>query len=243
MNIEKYREWYNMYREEHENMSGEHLAQCLDSSLGTRYYNPYWCISDRGNVYKITRRGFRKLKPYYSGDKCRERQIHNSYSAKRVVLVRLVAVYHCDKTLFTKVSPEFHILKTMSQEERTERFKKWHVHHIRKFDKDKPTEENDNANNLQLLPQNIHQVLTQFQYQKYPFNKSSVNTVCFNGNIVLEEEHLRNTQIYMEVYECSDENVKEIAIKMACKYAYFGMTSKILTALLGQPSLLYGTFD
>lgn len=30
--------------------------------LDFQYYNPYWCVSNEGNVYKITENGFKKLR-------------------------------------------------------------------------------------------------------------------------------------------------------------------------------------
>lgn len=195
---ELYTRYFIKALETHQLQDGEIIRQCTDSSLGKKYYNPKWAVSNLGIVYSIRTDGLKPLKPWACGVLMCELQLLNTFHEKhqRVYLSRLVAVYFCDRSLMA-ADKDHPITPDTPPEQAEDIFARhWQVHHIQPRDMRKPLETNDRADNLQILSKAQHAELTKIQRctgslfhpTKAPQLKSAnIEVDTHNANIIIQE--------------------------------------------------------
>lgn len=160
-NVETYTELFHKAMKAWKPDEGETITQCVDDYLGERYFCPAWATSNLGKSFFITENGtFEPLNTSHAGLQGQQIQVLNCWHEDvdyHVMHQRLIAVYHCDRSILEK-DKEHPILPTMSQAERADIFRKhWHVHHIQKRNFDnKSIAENDRADNLQFITADLH---------------------------------------------------------------------------------------
>ena len=129
---------------------GEKIKQCTDDSLGKRYCNPRWAITNTGKLYSIQKTGLKPMKPWLCGDHNDEFQIENVFWGERlkVKISRLMAVHWVDRSVL-ETDLEHPIAEDMSPKQREQTFRNhWQVHHKIPFDPTKSFWENDSPSNL-----------------------------------------------------------------------------------------------
>lgn len=145
--------------------TGEKIKQCTNDSLGKRYHNPRWAVSNTGKLYSIQKKGLRVMKPCLCGKTNNEYQTENIFWGKKlkVKISRLMAVYFLNKSVL-ETDADHPITQNMSQKQREQIFKNhWQVHHKIPFDPTKSFWENDNPDNLQFISKSHHCQLTNLQ--------------------------------------------------------------------------------
>lgn len=161
----QYTEYFKAAMKTFPQQDGEEIKQCTDDSLGNRYFNPRWAVSNTGRLYSIQKSGLKQMKPCLCGKTNNEYQTENIFWGKKlkVKISRLMAVYWLDRTVL-ETSLEHPITTDMSQAQREQIFRKhWQVHHKIPFDSSKPYWENDNPDNLQFISKSHHTQLTNLQ--------------------------------------------------------------------------------
>ena len=159
---QKYIELFEKTMETHPLREGEQIKQCLDSSMGQKYYNPKWAASNLGEIYSITAKGLKPLKAFLAGSRLNQSCVINRFHGKRlhVRTSRLQAVYWADRTILGM--DERYPIKAETPPEEVEQIfaKHWEVHHIISLDASQPYWINDRADNLQFISKHDHATLT-----------------------------------------------------------------------------------